>query len=345
MYVAFSIGMALFAYSVFFSKRNQLNPLMKNMLTSVLILSIILGFINGDLKSAVMVNISLLMPVSLSTLNIRYDRLHRQVIIASLVNLAIIFVIGSNFDEWNSNSLAFMIFCGISVGMIWFKVATGKLSKISSCVYLVIGTSLLLVSESRNAGICIMICFAMLLLPQKYYRQLVLYRFIYLSVLVATVFAADFMMYVLSDQNIMEYLLSFTNSFSQKGWGMDTHYLLLQEVSYKFENRDLFTKIFGLGVKGGHSHNLFYQCLLFYGYVGTIVIYLFYMYVFERAYKLIKYNGDLMTLSCYIILIGHFLLHIGEVYMQGSETANVMSMFPVAVILQRWNKYKNTYYT
>ncbi|MDE6100124.1 MAG: hypothetical protein K2G01_03700, partial [Paramuribaculum sp.] len=312
VYVAFSVGMALFAYPVFFSKRNQLNPTVKGLLTCIAVLSIFLGFVNGDLKSPILVNISLLMPVSLSTLNITYDRLHRQVIMASLVNLLIIFVIGSNFDVWNSNSLAFMIFGGISVGMVWFKIANSTFSRVCSCGYLMLGTSLLLVSESRNAGICIVICFAMLLISQKFYRKLIVYRFIYVSVLLATVFATDVMISVLSDQEISEYLLSFTNSFSQKSWGMDTHYLLLQEVAYRFENRDLFAKIFGLGIKSGHTHNLFYQCLMFYGYVGTIIIYLFYVYVFERAYKLIKYKGDIMTLSCFIILIGHFLLHIGE---------------------------------
>lgn len=342
VYVVFSVAQALFAYPVFFSRRNRLNGTLKGLLIYVLFSSLFLGFINDDLKSAVMVNISLLMPVALSTLQLSYKRLSGQLAIASLVNLGVIYIICASFGALNLNSLAFMIFCGISIGMIWFKVAKGFKATALSCGYLMLGTSLLLVSESRNAGICIMICFAMLLLPVKLYKNALFYRTIYISVMLATIFATNFMIYILSDEEIMQYVLSFTSSFSQKEWGMDTHYILLQHVAENFAARDLFTQLFGTGVKIGHTHNLCYQCLTFYGYIGTTIIYAFYAYVYERAFKLIKNNGDILALSCCIVLTGHFLLQIGEVYMQGSETANMMSMLPVAVILQRWYSFRNT---
>lgn len=338
-YVVVSVVMAIFAYGAFFSNRNQINRNIKQIITLVLFGSLAMGLINGDVKSSIMVNISLLMPISLSTLSISYDNIQKQLLYASIVNLGLILLIGRNFASWNSNSLAFVIFCGVSIGMMWFKTAEGFKQLVCSSVYLMFATTLLLAAGSRNAGIVIIICYVMLLVPKRIYSDLSLFRITYITALLLTVFSVDFQMYILNDAQIMDNLQAYTTSFSNKAWGMDTHYILLKAVTSKFSSLDLFTQLFGTGVKAAHCHNLFYQCLFFYGYVGTTLIYLFYMYVFETAYKLIHYNNDIIVLSCFIILIGHFLLQIGEVYMLGAETANVMSLLPAGIILQRWNQY------
>lgn len=343
-YVIISLVMAIFAYARFFSSKSQISLPFKRIITLVLFTTLFLGFLNGDLKSSVMVNISLLMPIALSTIDISYNKLQKQIVLASVVNLVIIIFIGVDFTVWNSNSLAFTIYCGITIGMIWFKLSSGIKSKLCSTAYLLFAMSLLLAAGSRNAGIVIIISYIMLLIPSRIYANVILYRVIYLTALLLTVFSVDFQMYILQDEQIMDYLLSYTTSFSGKAWGMDTHYLLLQIVSDKFSDLDLFTQLFGTGVKAGHCHNLFYQCLYFYGYIGTILIYIFYIYVFERAYRLIKYGDDVLALCCYIILIGHFLLQISEVYMLGVESANMMSLLPSAVILQRWYTFKNNSY-
>lgn len=339
IYVVISIIMAIFAYLTFFSIKNKINRTIKLIISIVLFSTLFLGLMNEDLTSSIMVNISLLMPISLSTLNISYDKFYKQIVLASVINLGIIIQIGSNFRNWNSNSLAFMIFCGITVGMIWFKFSHRIKSLFCSTAYLLFAMSLLLATGSRNAGIIIIICYIMLIIPSRTYKNATIYRGIYLTAILLTVFSVDFQMYILHDEQIMDYLLSYTTSFSEKAWGMDTHYLLLQVVSSKFANMDIFTQLFGTGVKAGHCHNLFYQCLFFYGYVGTLLIYIFYIYVFERAYRLIVQCGDTLALCCFIILIGHFLLQISEVYMVGAESINVMSALPSAVILHRWHKY------
>jgi len=331
--------MAIFAYLSFFSKKNKINKTIKLLISVILFSTLFLGLMNGDLKSSILVNISLLMPIALSTLNISYDKLHKQIVLASVVILGIIILIGSNFSDWNSNSLAFTIFCGITVGMIWFKSSRGIKSLLCSTAYLLFALSLLLAAGSRNAGIIILICYIMLIIPSRVYKSAILYRAIYLTAILLTIFSVDFQIHILQDEQIMDYLLSYTTSFSEKAWGMDTHYLLLQVVSSKFANLDIFIQLFGTGVKAGHCHNIFYQCLFFYGYVGAILIYIFYIYVFERAYRLMVQCGDTLALCCFIILIGHFLLQISEVYMLGAESVNMMSALPSAIILHRWYKY------
>ncbi len=292
-----------------------------------------------------MVNISLIMPISLSTLNISYDKLRKHIVVASLANIGIIILICTDINAWNKNSLAFTIFCGITVGMIWFKISHRLKSILYSTAYLLFATSLLLITGSRNAGIVILICYAMLLIPMRIYKSVILYRFIYVVALLLTIFSLDFQQMILQDNEIMTYLQSYTTSFSDKAYGMDTHYLLLIKVAHKFAEMDIISQLFGTGVKAGHCHNLFYQCLFFYGYVGTLLIYTFYIYIFEKAYNLIYHNGDVLALCCFIILTGHFLLQISEVYMLGAESANMMSLLPSAVILQRWYRYNAQYKT
>ncbi|MCM1066926.1 MAG: hypothetical protein NC418_05040 [Muribaculaceae bacterium] len=279
-------------------------------------------------------------------MNINYQSFERQLIIASLINLAIIQLLFTNIYLWNSNSLAFMIFSGISVGMIWFKFSTGFLSKICSISYLAYATTFLLLTGCRNAGIVIMACFVLLLLPGGFYKNGLIFRTLYIAPMIMTIVAGEFMQQVLSDPKLTEELLAFTSSFSEKAWGMDTHYLLLEKVTQRFHNFDIITQLFGMGIKTYHTHNLFYQCLFFYGYVGTFLCYTFYVYVFEIAYKLIKLYNDTIVLCCFIALIGHFLLQIGEVYLLGSESVNLMALLPSGIILQRFvfrNYVKKTY--
>lgn len=286
-----------------------------------------------------MVNLSLIMPFVISSLNINYSKFTKQVTIASIVNLLLINFLIADPSVWNSNSLAFMIFCGLSVGMIWF-MTTGRLKyKVLSSAYLFFGTSALFMTGCRNAGIVITACYILLLIPERIYRGAIIFRSIYISVMLATVFASDFMLTILNDQNLMSQITEFTSSFSEKDWGMETHYFVIQAIKKYLSGLDLIRLLFGTGVKTYHCHNLFYQCVLFYGYIGTALIYTIYAYICECAFKLIKKYNDKISLSCFIILIGHFMMQIGEVYMLGSEAIVLMALFPAGIILQRYRSY------
>lgn len=341
VYVSITILLAILVYYRFFTKRIPLNTNLLLIIKAILCVTFVASIINGDMQSCVMVNVSLIFPLAFCTMDIDYRHFERQLIVISLVNLVIVDFLLTQSEIWNSNSLAFMIFSGISVGMLWFKFATTAVSKMGCIVYFGYVTPLLLLTGCRNAGLVILVCFVLLLLPIRLYKSALIFRILYISSMLLTVIAADFMEMVLSDDRLMDELLSYTSSFSKKAWSMDTHYILLEAVTSKFRSYDILTQLFGMGVKTYHAHNLFYQCMFFYGYVGTLFIYIFYIYVFERAYRLIKYNDDTVALGCAIILVGHFLLQIGEVYMLGAETCTLMALLPAVIILHRWIKTKN----
>lgn len=338
VYVAVSVAMAIFAYSRFFLGKSRIDRSVKGLITIILLLTLFLGLVDGDLKSSIMVNISLIMPFALSSLNIDYANFAKKTIIASLVNLLLIYGLTLDFNAWNSNTLAFMIFCGLSVGMMWFKTGRGASNLIFSTLYLVLGSTFLFMTGCRNAGMVIIACYILLLLPDKVYKGCLFFRALYVTTLLMTVFAGDFMHYILSDEKIMDKIMSFTTSFSDKEWGMDTHYFVIEFIKAKMSGMDIFTLLFGSGIKTYHCHNIFYQCVLFYGYIGTALIYIFYIYVFERAYILFKDYNDVISLSCFIVLLGHWMLQIGEVYMLGGEAVVLMALLPAGVILQRWNR-------
>lgn len=341
VYVSITILLAILVYYRFFTKRIPLNTNLLLIIKAILCVTFVASIINGDVQSFVMVNVSLLFPLAFCTMDIDYRHFERQLIVISLINLVIVDFLLTQSEIWNSNSLAFIIFSGISVGMLWFKFATAAVSKIGCILYLGYASSMLLLTGCRNAGLVIIVCFVLLLLPIRLYKNALIFRILYISSMFLTVIAADFMEMVLSDDRLMDELLSYTSSFSQKAWSMDGHYILLEAITRKFRSYDILTQLFGMGVKTYHTHNLFYQCLFFYGYVGTLFIYIFYIYVFERAYRLIKYNDDTVALGCAIILVGHFLLQIGEVYMLGAETCTLMALLPAVIILHRWIKTKN----
>lgn len=343
LYATLSIGFIIFTYGKFTLKVIDKCSKMEFLVIVIIYITFMTSLLNNGIKSMLLVNVSLIMPFAISYLNINYKNVQRQIIFASLVNIIFVILILINSSEWNSNSLAFMIFNGVSIGFIWFKVARNITSKIWASIYLFTASVFLLSAESRNAGIVMAICIMLLMIPKRILKKKWLYRTIYLSAVLATVFASDVMTYIFENETLMQQLVKYTSAFSDKVWGMDTHLTLLLRVKNNFSESGILAQLLGEGIKKDHTHNLFYQSLYFYGYLGTIIIYGIYIIFFEIAYKLIKKYNNNMIAGCYIILIGHFLMQIGEVYMLGSESAIIISLLPAGLILNQKRKKELEY--
>lgn len=340
VYASASTVLMIITYSLFFLNSDCAFPIIRKTSIIITIFTCFLGFVNGNLQSSLMVNTSLLLPIAIASLQISYYNIQKQLMYASILSTPIIMYTGQHAEEWNSNSLAFMVFGGISIIFLWFKLSDTKLAKIISTSILVLMATYLFATGSRNAGMVMVLSVLLLLLPNTIYHSKFLFRILYLTPLLATIFAESIMTYIFSNDSIVEYLTSFTSQYSKKAWGMDTHLDVLVFVSNKFADLDIFTQLFGTGIKPGHCHNIFYQCLFFYGLIGTVTIYIMYITIFEYAYKLIRKYDDSLVLGCFIVLLGHFYLQVGEVYMLGSEATTIISILPTGIILQRLNYYK-----
>ena len=85
---------------------------------------------------------------------------------------------------------------------------------------------------------------------------------------------------------------------------------------------------------------MFYQGLFVYGFVGTILIYLFYIKVFEMAYILFLKNDDYVALGCFIGLIGNLLLQGADDYLICNRTCVVMPFIMVGLIISRYRLFR-----
>ncbi len=83
---------------------------------------------------------------------------------------------------------------------------------------------------------------------------------------------------------------------------------------------------------------MFYQCILEFGYLGTTLIYLIFIRIFEMAYYLIK-RDDNIALGCIIALWGNILLQGADVYMIGPETYAVVPQVIMGVLMNKYRLY------
>lgn len=340
LYVCTTVLLAGFSYFKFLSHSINGMTKIEFIVLCILAVNFFAGLFNGPLKSVVMVDISLLMPFVLSYFNITYQISEKQLVRLAIVNLLIIILLSLNSNMWNLNALAIVIFCGISVGFIWFEYSETIKSKIVAVVYMAIAVFYLLSTECRSAGLVIVFCIVLLLIPRKILENRYIFRLVYFGAILATIFSLNIMEMIFNNIKILGHLIDFTSLFSDKTYGMSSHLQILEFVRGEFEHLDILSRLFGQGVKTQNCHNLYYQCLFFYGYLGTAFIYGFFVFIFETGYGIYKRSKDKLILACCIALIGHLLMQCSEVYMYGLETNFMITAVPAAIILNR--KRNNT---
>lgn len=345
IYVMITLLLAVLVYGEAFvhvTKKINLGEVLALMTVLVSLCAVFLGGLTVNaVKSCIMINISVLLPLAISSMEIDFEAGEKQICRAEWVGAAVVLLLPYMPGRWNSNSLGILIFQCATIGFLGFYLSTQKKYKLLALVYLAFCYAEVLSTGSRNSAMIMLLCLCLLLLPKKLLEVGWFYRLIYISAMLATVFAPNIMEFVFSNPQLMEKIEQFTSSFSDKAWGMDSHLNIILYVKNIFEDQDLLTRLLGQGVKSYHTHNLFYQSMFPYGIVGTACLYLFYAWIFELAYKLYKRNHDRLALACSVILVGHFLLQCAEVYMFGIESPFVLAFVPAGLILIRWNKWKH----
>ena len=232
----------------------------------------------------------------------------------------------------NSNTISFLAYILLSVGFIWYEYSKKKLLPIA---YFICCMVIFLQTGSRNAAITIVLCFALLIVPKSIVKRKIIYRAIYGASLIYTFFALKIMEWGFSNPSISNLLNTYTDTFSEKAWTMESRMYFLQEISTKIDSLDFFTKIFGEGTCQHFGHNLYYQCVFVWGIVGAILIYILLIRVFEMAYKEIV-SGNQLVYGCFTILIGHIILNGADVYLFGGETCQVAPLIIIGIIMQQY---------
>ena len=230
-----------------------------------------------------------------------------------------------------------MGFMGVSLGILWIKTAKYKVIPLAIVIF---GFWCTMSSGSRNVALVGLVCLLLLLLPKVAFRQPTAYIAICIIVFGYSIFAEDFMAWGFSKPKIYNFMIRFTDRYSEKAWEMAGRVEFLRKVQRMIAERNFLQKMFGTGTFTTHGHNMFYQCILDFGYIGTTFIYAMLFRVFKLGYKLIRKKQDDVALGCVIILWGTILLQGADTFMLGFEAYAVVPQVLMGIILHRYGIYR-----
>ncbi len=169
-YILLTVSLAGYTYFGFLRKRMRVLSRDEVAVVFVVLVSIfacMISFANGRaraLQSMLMVNVSLLVPLVIAEMKIDNNLIEEQLKKATIVVTIAVAALFQFKSVFNSNSLGFIVFSGISVGAIWFKLENRMIYKMISVLFLAIGYSYILSAGSRNAAIVVVIFFILLLI-------------------------------------------------------------------------------------------------------------------------------------------------------------------------------------
>lgn len=340
----------IFALCSFYIIKNSVLIERKIMLIFLLFMYLALGtgVISMNIKSAVLLSISIIIPFAMAVMRISFEDEQKGAILGLIVGVVIIIAqeyfgimgsVSSMGGGINSNTYGFLCFMFASSGIcafrneniLWKKIFIGLLTAYSFYFGMMTGT--------RNVIIVAFICLILTFLPEKIYRNKIIYRSIYIVVLLYISFAGNFIDKIFENDQLAQFITSLTGDFSNKSWSMESRADYLFLVRESFEEYNIFFKIFGIGIKATHAHNLFNQLLLTYGYLGTFLIGYIYIYIFEKAYILIRHKKDCFVTGVFIALIGLFLLNGADVFIAGAETCSIIPQFLMGIIMCKYRYY------
>ena len=309
------------------------------------------AIVSMNIKSVVLLSISIIIPFALAVMKISFKDEKEGAVLGLSVGVLFLFAqeyfgimgtISSMGNGINSNTYGFLCFMIASLGIcafrkeriFWKKVFIGLL--IASACYFG------MVTGTRNVIIVTFICLILIFLPEKIYRNKSVYRSIYIIVLLYILFSGNFIAKIFENNQLGSFITFLTEDFSNKSWGMESRADYLFLIRDRFNQYNIFCKIFGIGEKAVHAHNLFNQLLLTYGYFGTFLIGYIYVYIYEKAYILIKYKKDRFVTGIFIALIGLFLLNGADVFIAGAESCSIIPQFLMGIIMCKYRYYKKS---
>ena len=342
VYAFIELSIAVMCYFGFIKYFYCLDRVLRILCLTVVMFAWLAGMVNGDLKSTLLITVPLIMPLYISTLNIEYKYNGKDFRLVTWLAVIIMYftIIKSFFGNFNSNTIGFVGFMGVSFGFVWIKCAKSKLVPMLS---ILAGIIIVAYSGSRNVAVVSFICLLLILLPKRIVNKPVIYISICTIILVYTVFAADIMEWGFANPKINNFLVEFTSNYSKKAWEMSARADYLKLIHTRIAQRGIITQLFGEGVLTIHGHNMFYQCVLEFGYFGTLFIYLMFVRIFKLAYVLIRENHDDIVLGCVIALWGNLILQGADVYLLGPETYALIPQILMGIILQRYMSFRKSY--
>ena len=306
---------------------------------SAVVLTWCTGLFHGDLKSTLLITVPLLMPLYISSLKITYkdwtDFVPTTIIAVVITYLAIE---KRAFGQINSNTIGFMGFMGVSIGVLWIKNAKKRIFPTALVLF---GFYCAIRSGSRNVAVVGLLCLVLIFLPKAILKKPLVYVSICLAVMLYSIFTAEILDWIFSEPKLNDLLVEYTDQYSEKTWEMAGRVEFLEMLQSRIAKRDILEQLFGTGNYTIHGHNMFLQCVANFGYIGMVLVYGMFYRVFKLAYLLIVKKQDDVALGCVIVLWGIFLLQGADVFVVGHETYPVIPQVIMGIILNRYSIFEN----
>jgi len=334
-----SIIVSVYTYGILIVNSKRIQGIYLISLLGIVGISVINGLVRGNILDPISVSTSLILPLTIATLDFIDADNYRMYIPCCVITIILVYVqLKTSFlENYNVNTLGFILYMGSSFGIIWLKLSSKKIYPI---IYLSLAFFLMLKTDCRNAIIVMILMSILTFLPDKLYKIRWFFRTIYIVVLSYTILAFTILEFAFSNSFISKVLTYISLNFSTKTYGMFLRIQYFISVKDHLNRLSLVSKLIGRGVNDGSGHNMFYQGLFVYGILGTFIIYTFYIKIFEMSYILFKRNNDYVALGCFIGLMGNLLLQGADEYLICNPTCVVMPFIMVGLVMSRYRVYK-----
>lgn len=256
------------------------------------------------------------------------------------VSLILLFLY-ANFGflkNWNTNCIGYLSFLGFTGLTI---LLAEKPKNLIFWVLYAYAFIQLLVTESRNVSVGIIVT-VILLLFRKFFSGKVVFRVIYIfAILLPAIFPTIATSMI--DTPIYEFLEEITENVYNKGdGGLFSGRIGIFIGAQDLISQSIFHNFLGYGktlVSFYAAHNGYYLLHYTFGLIGTLVIAGALIYFFEINYKLIK-SGDNVAFGCFAILISVLYQQSSEGWFLGSYLLTLMPFVYMAIVIKRYRIYK-----
>lgn len=238
--------------------------------------------------------------------------------------------------NWNTNCMGYLLFLGASA--LTILLAENR-KNIFLWVLYSYSFIQLLVTDSRNVSLSILITIILLLLKTPISNKTV-YRIVYIFAILYPVFF-PMIGQQLVGTDIYKFLEKITKDVYDKGQGgIFSGRLGIFAGAEKIISESWFHYLFGYGktmVSFYASHNDYYLLHYTFGLVGTLIIAGMLVYFFEKTYVLIQ-NGDNIAYGCFAIMISVLIQQASEGWFLATFLLTLMPFVYMAIVIKRYRK-------
>lgn len=252
------------------------------------------------------------------------------------VSLLLLFLY-ANFGflkNWNTNCMGYLIFLGVSALTILLAE-----NKKNIFLWVLYGYAFvqLLVTDSRNVSISLLITIVLLLLKTPISNKTV-YRIVYILALLYPVLF-PFIGQGLVGTELYSFLEKITKDVYDKGQGgIFSGRLGIFAGAEKLISESWFHYLFGYGktmVSFYASHNDYYLLHYTFGLIGTLIVTGMLVYFFEKTYVLIK-EGDNIAYGCFAIMISVLFQQASEGWFLATFLLTLMPFVYMSIVVKRY---------